>query len=62
MSNILFDNESLKGFLDIKNISWKNIKENMYFAIKIDLNEIRISKKIIRKILKLRIKLLKIKI
>ena len=42
MSNIVFNNKSLKGFLDINNISWKNIRENGCFAIKVDLSEANI--------------------
>lgn len=59
MTNIVINNESLKGFLDIKSMSFKNIRKNGYFAIKIDLNKIDISKKTIRKILRLRVKVLK---
>ena len=45
MTKIVINNESLKGFLDIKNMNFKNIRKNGYFAIKIDLNKIDISKK-----------------
>ena len=58
MTKIVINNESLKGFLDIKNMNLKNIRKNGYFAIKIDLNKIDISKKTIRKILRLRAKVL----
>ena len=58
MTKIVINNESLKGFLDIKNMNFKNIRKNGYFAIKIDLNKIDISKKTIRKILRLRAKVL----
>ena len=59
MSNIVFNDKCLNSYLDIKNMNWKNIKKNGYFAIKIDLDEIKLSKKIIKKILKLRIKTIK---